>query len=216
MTQPAPQKFGFDTWFGDDGRVVEQAPHARMRRAYTPAEVEVIRQQAFQEGQADQRQRDESQTSAALAQIAAACADALGGLDGVIARFQAEAAELALSTGEVIAGGALDGCPTGPLTAALEALAQELAGTSRLVVRANAASPEVREAIEKAAGDAGFVGRVVLRDDGDLGPAAFVVEWPDGRAEFDPTEAAARVRALVGTALSADADGRSDTMNGEA
>ena len=215
MTDAAPRKFGFDTWFDEDGRVMSEAPAVRPRRAYSPAEVEGIRAEAFREGQADQQRRDESRTAEALVEIAAACGRALGGLDQVVARYRSHASELAVTAGEVIAAGALDRFPQEPLVAALEALSQELSGTARLVVRINAQADDAGRAIEQAAAEAGFAGRVLIRDEPAAAPAAFFIEWPDGRAEYDPTEAAQRVRQAFQSALSAEADGGIDLMNGD-
>ncbi|MBN8553472.1 MAG: flagellar assembly protein FlbE [Caulobacterales bacterium] len=215
MSDAAPQKFGFNTWFDDDGQVVSEAPMPRIKRAYLPAEVEVIRAEAFREGQADQQRRDESRLAEAVSQISTACAQALGGLDRLVARYQSEAATLAVATGEIIGNGALERYPQAPVAAALEAMAQELASASRLVVRVNAKDAGVQAAVEKAAGDAGFAGRVLVRDEPDLAPAAFVLEWPDGRAEYDPAEAAERVRDALAAALSAETDGDVDLLNGD-
>lgn len=216
MTEQAPRKFGFDTWFNDDGQVLAQAPAVRSRRAYSPAEVEVIRDQAFADGQADQRQRDESLTAQSLSDVRQACAQAMGALDAVVTRYRANCADLALATGEAIAAGALEQFQQAPLTAALEALSEEVAGTARLVVRTGVAGPEAKALIEKAAADAGFAGRIVVRDEPGGAPAAFVIEWPDGRAEYDPSATADRVRAALQSALLAEADGGIDLMNGDA
>jgi flagellar assembly protein FliH len=215
MSNVAPQKFGFDTWFDDDGRVMSEAPLPRIKRAYSPAEVELIRAEAFREGQADQQRRDEGRLAEALEQISTVCVQALGGLDQLVARYRSEAASLAVTTGEIVGSGALKHFPQVPLTAALETMAQELAAVARLVVRVNATDAAVQAAVEKAASDAGFAGRVLVRDEAGLAPAAFVLEWPDGRAEYDPAEAAGRVRDALKAALSAETDGDVDLLNGE-
>lgn len=215
MTQAAPQKFGFDTWFGEDGQVVSSTPVERRRHAYSPAEVEAIRAQAFAEGQADQRRRDESLSAQSLADISQACSQALGVLDAVVARYRATTADLALATGEAIASGALERFPQGALASALETLSEEVTGTARLVVRTAVATPEAASAIEKAAQEAGFAGRILLRDEPMSSPAAFIIEWPDGRAEFDPIAAGERVREALQNALAAEADGGVDLLNGD-
>jgi len=215
MTDAAPRKFGFDTWFDDEGRVLSHTPVARSRRAYTLAEVEAIQAEAFAEGQADQRRCDESLTAQSLVEIAQASARALQALDGVVARYRADCAELALATGEAISAGALERFEQAPLTAALEALSEELSGTARLVVRTGVANDEAQAMIQKAAADAGFSGRILVRDEPGASPAAFIIEWPDGRAEYDPAAAADRVRLALQSALSAEAEGGVDLMNGD-
>jgi len=215
MPDAAPQKFGFDTWFDDDGRIMSEAPAARVRRAYSAAEVEAVRQQAFLDGQADQRGRDESATAQALAQISQACAQALEQLDEVVAGYRSQCADLAMATGEALAEAALEQFPRAPLMAALEALSDEVAGAGRLTIRVAADSNQTQSAIQKAAEETGLAGRILIRHEPDAAAAAFIVEWPDGRAEYDPAAIAQRVRAALQSALSAETDCGADFSNGE-
>lgn len=216
MTLSAPQKFSFDTHFDDDGRVLSSAPIARIKRAYSPAEVEALRAEAFAAGQATQRSADESVMAQSLAAIADACRQALPTLERVVANYRAQAADLALATGEAVASAALARLPQAPLAAALEALSTEMAGAGRLIVRIPAGQPGLDEAVQAAASEAGLGDRVAVREDGSMASAAFVVEWPDGRAEYDPQAALTRVREALESALSAEADGAIDLLNGEA
>jgi len=216
MSAPAPQKFSFDTHFDDNGRVLSSAPVARPKRAYSPIEVDMLRAEAFAQGQAAQRGADESLQAQSLAAIADACREALPTLERIIAAYRAQSADLALATGEAIASAALERCPQAPLAAALEALSAEMAGSARLIVRVAASTDAVAKAVQAAAAEAGLADRVVLRDDASLAPAAFAIEWPDGRAEYDPEGALARVREALNSALSAEADGAIDLLNGEA
>lgn len=216
MSVATPQKFSFDTHFDDNGRVLSSAPAARPKRAYSPIEVDMLRAEAFAQGQAAQRGADESVQAQAIAEIAEACRQALPALERVIAAYRAQSADLTLATGEAIASAALERCPQAPLAAALEALSAEMAGSARLIVRASVSTDAVAEAVRAAAAEAGLADRVVLRDDANLAPAAFVIEWPDGRAEYDPEGAMTRVREALNAALSAEADGAIDLLNGEA
>lgn len=216
MSAPAPQKFSFDTHFDDNGRVLSSAPAPRPKRAYSPIEVDMLRAEAFAQGQAAQRGADESLQAQSLAAIADACREALPTLERIIAAYRAQSADLALATGEAIASAALERCPQAPLAAALEALSAEMAGSARLIVRVAASTDAVARAVQAAAAEAGLADRVVLRDDASLAPAAFAIEWPDGRAEYDPEGALARVREALNSALSAEADGAIDLLNGEA
>ncbi len=205
MSAAAPQKFGFDTCFDEAGQIVGVAA-PRPRRTYLAAEVELIRAQAFAEGEAAQRMSDEGRRAMALSDMADTCRQALPLLNQVIETYRAQTAELALATGEAIAAAALDRLPRAPLNAALEALSAEIDGAARLVVRASGADGDLAAMLEKAASDAGLPSRVLLRDEPGLAPAAFVIEWPDGRAEYDPDAAAQRVRDALQAALAAEAD----------
>lgn len=200
-----PQKFGFDTQFGDAGEVFS-TPRPRIRHAYTPNEVEAMKAQAYAEGQAAQRASDDSARAQALAEIADACRRALPGVAGVVDGYRVETAQLAMAAAEAIAGAALEAFPRAPLQAALESLAGEMDGAARLIVRAPLADKAMVEAIEKAAADAGLPGRILIRDEPGMASAAFQIEWPDGRAEYDPAAAAERVRAALTAALAAEVD----------
>ena len=202
----AHEKFGFDTQFGDGGEVFASPRPPRVRHAYASSEVETIRNQAFAEGQAAQRATDDGVRAQALAEIADACRRALPTVSDVIERYRIDAAELATATGAVVADAALEQFPRAPLRAALEALAGEIDGAARLIVRAPLSDPAMVAAIEQAAADAGLPGRILTRDEPGSANAAFIIEWPDGRAEYDPHAALERVRAALHAALAIEAD----------
>lgn len=208
-----PRRFDFDTHFDDAGAVVSAAP--RVKRVYTAAEAEVLRREAFAEGEAAARASDEGRRAQALAEIAAAARDALPRLARVAHAHREGAAELALAAAQAIAGAALDRFPRAPLLAALDGLAQEIDTAARLVVRVDQADPELAGLLEAAGADAGLTGQIVVREAPGLSPVAFAVEWPDGRAEYDPEAAAARVRAALEAALAAEGEHAESLSPGE-
>lgn len=75
MSQPAAQKFTFDTEFDAGGRVATAA--VRAKRLYPIDEVEQIRREAYAEGEAAGLAGVAAQQANALSAIAAACAQAL-------------------------------------------------------------------------------------------------------------------------------------------
>ena len=75
MSQPVPRKFDFDTVFDDAGAVAQVS--ARPKRIYPLEEVEVIRAQAYAEGERTAMARLEAQQAEALSTIAQACQAAL-------------------------------------------------------------------------------------------------------------------------------------------
>ena len=204
MAASAPQKFGFDTCFDEAGRVVSTAA-PRPRRTYLAAEVEALQAQAFAEGQAAQRVSDEGRRAQALADIADACRQALPMLNQVIEAHRAQAASLALATGEAVASAALERFPAGPLQAALEALGQEIDASPRLVIRTGDLDDANRARITRLCDDSGFSGVVAFREEPGLAPAAFQLEWADGRAAFDADEAFIRIGEALASALAAEA-----------
>lgn len=198
-----PRPFSFETEFDDAGGVVRRAAFAPTRRAYLPAEVEALLAQARLEAREQALGESASLQAMALSTIGQALASAAPALARVAEAHRAQAAELALAAGRVIATTALERLPTAPLQAALESLAQEVEASPRLIVRA-ALDDEGRAHVEALAAQAGYQGLVVFRD--EPGPvAAFTLEWADGRASFDPDETAGRIAQVLTTALAADA-----------
>jgi flagellar assembly protein FliH len=186
-----------------DGDAVIVAP--RPKRAFTPEEVEVIRRDAFASGERSAVAQAEAQAAAALNQVAAVSRDALTALTRIAHEHRTAAAELAVSAARKIAGAALDACPEAPAAAALTALARELESTPRLMVHLPAADAgRIEAALAQAAERAGFAGQIVLKADPTLPPAAFIFDWGDGRAAFDPEAAARRVEAALQGALVAE------------
>jgi flagellar assembly protein FliH len=197
----APRAFTFDTVFDGDAVIVAPRP----KRAYTPEEVETIRAEAFAAGERSEVARREGDAARSLAAVAEAAREALGALTRIAHEHRAAAADLALAAARKIAGAALDRFPEAPAAAALTALARDLEATPRLLVRAPGGDmARLETALQQAAENAGFPGQIVLKADPQLSRAAFVFDWGDGRATFDPEAAASRVEAALTAALTAE------------
>jgi flagellar assembly protein FliH len=202
MTSTHP-KFGFDTVFDSAGDVAFAA--ARPKRLFTALEVDQIRARAHAEGQTSAVARAEEAAAAALAEIARAAHAALGTLAQVAHEHREGCAELALAAARTIAGAALEQFPEAPAAAALQALTREIEATPKLVVRAAVELVErMQTALDQMAQTSGFSGQIVVKGDPALPPAAFVLDWGDGKAIYDPVEAADRVAAALRTALAAE------------
>ena len=202
MTEPTLQRFSFDTVFQDDGQVI--AP-PRPKKAFTPEEVELISAQRFAEGVRSAVAVAQQAQAAALAQIADAAQGALRSLAMVAHEHRSDSARLALAAARKIADAALDRFPEAPIAAALEALAREVEAVPKLIVRAPAEHLEpMRAALEQAAAQAGYPGQIVVRADPDLPLAAFVLDWGDGSAAYDPIRASERVAQALNEALAAE------------
>jgi flagellar assembly protein FliH len=207
MTSPfspssGAQRFTFDTAFDADGGIAYQPP--RPKRSFTPEEVEVIRAEAYAEGERSAVAQAEEVAARALQQVADATRQALGALAAVAHEHRVGSADLALACAGKIADAALALFPEAAVSAALTALAREVEAHPKLLVRA---APELVErlqaALDQTAIAIGFPGQIVVRGDA-LSPAAFVIDWGDGRAAFDPIAAQARVADALATALAAD------------
>ncbi len=197
------RKFNFDTVFDGDGEVLS-APAPR-KAFYTPAEVDQVRLEAYAEGQKSALQQAEIDLAQCLEGIRFAIERALPLLAQAAHQHRAGAAELALAAARKIADSALEHFPEAPVKAALEALSNEVRGHPRLLVR----TPErilerVQAVLDQTAEAVGFPGQVTAVADPRLEGAAFVFEWGEGRAAFDPEQAAARVTAALHAALAAE------------
>ena len=197
------RKFDFDTVFDGEGEVLSS--RAPRKAFYTPAEVDQIRQEAFVEGQRAALQQAEADQAQCLEGIRFAIEKAMPLLARAAHEHRAGAAELALAAARKIADSALDNFPEAPVKAALEALSNEVQGHPRLLVR----TPErlldrIQAVLEMTAQAVGFPGQVTAVADERLGGAAFVFEWGEGRAAFDPEQAAQRVAEALHAALAAE------------
>lgn len=200
MAGATPTRFGFDTVFDDAGAVAFQP--APRRTSYSAADVEQIRAAAFAEGETSAIARAEAD---AQADIARAARSALTALSRVAHEHRQQSAGLALAAARAIAGAALDRFPDAPVTAALEALVREVEAQPRLVVRvAEGLQQRVQAALDHTADAIGFTGKITARADAALPAAAFVLDWGDGKAAFDPQDAAERVAAALAAALAAE------------
>jgi flagellar assembly protein FliH len=203
MTQP--QAFSFDTEFSDSGEVLRASTWQPLKRAYAPAEVEALLAQARAETRSATLAEAEGLRAQALAAIAQTLAQSAPALQAAAERHRAEAADLAVVAARVLAGAALTRFPQGPLKTALETLAEEVEASPRLVVSAAGLDDEGRGEITRLCAEAGVQGLVVFRDEPGLPPAAFILEWADGRAAYDPAGVEARIRDAVAAALAAEA-----------
>jgi flagellar assembly protein FliH len=209
--RPASTPFVFDTEFDASGVVVQASEFRPTRRAYGPAEVEALVAEARLETRNAALAEVESLQAMALSAIGEALTTAVPALTRIAIAHREQSAELALAAARVVAAAALDRFPAGPLQAALEALGQEIDASPRLVVRAGDLDDANRSRIERLCADAGFSGVVAFRDEPGLPSAAFQLEWADGRAEFEPEAAFARMREALDSALAAEA-GHAETL----
>lgn len=203
MTQARP--FVFDTEFDASGVVVQPSAFRPVKRAYAPAEVDALVAQARLEARQEALAESAHLQAMALSAIGQAVQASAGALAQIAQAHRAQSADLALACARTVAAAALDRFPHAPLQAALEALGQELDQSPRLVIRADGLTDAARDSIQSLCADAGFSGLIAFRDEPGLAPAAFVLEWADGRAAFDAEAAFARMAAALQTALAAEA-----------
>ena len=212
--RPASTPFVFDTEFDATGVVVQTSAFRPTKRAWTPAEVETLLAEARLEARNAALAEAESHQASALSAIGEALTAAVPALTRIAIAHREQSAELALAAARVVAAAALDRFPAGPLQAALEALGQEIDASPRLVIRSGQLDDANRGRIEGLCADAGFSGVVAFREEPGLPPAAFQLEWADGRAEFEPDAAFARMREALDSALAAES-GHAESLTPE-
>jgi len=211
MTQPLSTPFSFDTEFDAAGVVVQVSSFRPAKRSYAPAEVDALIAQARVEAREAALAETTSLEAMALSVIAEALTSALPALTQVAQSHREQSAQIALSAARVVSASALDRFPGAPLQAALEALGQEIDASPRLVIRTGALDDGGRARLEQLCSDAGFSGVVAFRDEPGMAPAAFQLEWADGRAAFDPEAAFGRMKDALDSALAAEA-GHAETL----
>ena len=195
------RRFTFETEF-EGSRPTSASSYKRL---YTADEVDALAAAARAEGEAAAMRRVEAESARALSQLADAAKAALPTLAVAAHEHRAGSAELALACARQIADAACDRFPEAPLQAALAALAREVEATPKLTLRA---SPDLLERLQGALNETaeaiGYGGQIIARADPGLARAAFVLDWGDGSAAFDPAGAAARVAEALEGALAAE------------
>ena len=201
MTDIAHKRFTFDTVFDDRGGMT--AP-PRVKKSFTLEELELAKAQAYAAGEQSAVAQAEREAAMALNQVGQAIHSAFSTLAAVAHEHREGSAMLALACGRAIADAALDQFPEAPTQAALVALAREVEASPKLTVRV---APHLVErtqaALEATAQAIGFPGQILARPDA-MPAAAFLLDWGDGRAAFNPDEAAARVTKALEAAIAAE------------
>ena len=211
--QPEKRAFFFDTEFDAGGDVVSPSAWRPTKRSWNEAEVEALVAQAALEAREAALAEVASIQAMALSAIGQALASAAPALTQIAQAHREQSAELAMAAARVVSASALDRFPQAPLQAALEALGQEIDASPRLVIRTGDLNDDTRARLQQVSADAGFQGVIAFRDEPGLAPAAFRLEWADGRADFDPDAAFGRMAEALNSALAAEA-GHAETLNG--
>lgn len=196
-------RFGFDTVFDADGGIASAPPPRR--QTLTNEEVEAIRQAAYAEGERSALARSEAAVAAAVRDAADSARIGLAVLAQAAHDHRVGSAELAMTAARKMAGAALALFPEAAPAAALEAMIREIEANPRLIIRTGAQhQARVQEALEQAAQRAGFTGQISALADPTLPEAAFILDWGDGRASYDPHAAAARIETALHDALASE------------
>lgn len=207
QTPPVYKRFEFGTVYGDGGRVVATAP--KEKKSFTPEEVEAIRQQAHTQGELSALARAQMAQAQAVQELADAAGAGLEALNAVLMQHKTECVELALICAQKIAAQALELFPEAPVKAALDALGDEISGSPRLMVSVASPDAHLQKAVREAAALTGFAGAIQFRDPVPGARAApkggFEIQWPEGRAAYDPEKVYEALRSALKEVLLAEA-----------
>lgn len=191
--QQQPTKFNFDTVFGTKGGSQQQtAPRARS--AYSADEVETIRKDTFAKGKADAQAHAATMHAAAIAAVAQRLTELVSTLDGTIETLRHESVEFALQIARQLAGTALSAHPAEEIEALVADCLHKLHREPRIVVRVPEPVAEtLRADIDGLCAKHGYNGRVVVLAEPGITGADCRIEWADGGAERDFSEAFAAI-----------------------
>jgi flagellar assembly protein FliH len=195
------RKYGFETEFAADGKILSEDPAARR---LAPEEVEKQCAAAYERGKKDATAQAERDTAKAVQALADAAGAIVSRLDAESAAMREEAARVASAAARKIAGAALEQFAPDHAQAAIEAAMDALRHQPRLLVKLPAVTAEaLRPRLEEMREAHAYGGAILIRDDATMKAGAVSIDWTDGVISIDPTDIAARVDALIDSALTA-------------
>lgn len=193
------RKFAFDREFTPDGGVLSHAPPT-----YGQAELDSACAEAYARGTRDSVAQCEREAANALQALADAASALLTRLDAESRAMREEAAHIALVSARKIAGEALDAFGVERVAAAVEATMDLLRHQPRLIVKlAPEAAEQLAPRIATMTDSHAYAGAILVRPLPGMKAGEVVIDWSDGAIALSPEDAAARIEALIQTALSA-------------
>jgi flagellar assembly protein FliH len=196
------RKYAFDLEFAPDGGIVREPP-----KRITPEDLAVADAAAYERGKRDALAQAERDAVAALEAIADAASAVLTRLDIESRAMRAEAARVAFTAAQKIAGAALDSFGAERAAKAVETAMDTLRHQPRLVVKlppdmAEQIKPRIAAMCETHA----YAGAVLVRSEPGMKSGEVVVDWADGVIAMDAAAAAKRIEELIDAALAAPSE----------
>jgi len=197
------RKFLFDKEFdpaGLGGRPVEEAP--------TRQDVELARQQGYEEGRAAGRSEAEAEQAKLEAEALARIAREVGAFvqhhAASLEQLRNENLALALSIGRKLARRLMATQPLAEVEELVEGSLQRLLGEARIVIRLHHGLLDAMQArVDALARRTGFDGQVILLGEDDIAPGDCRVEWADGGATRSAAAIESEIDALFERVLGA-------------
>jgi flagellar assembly protein FliH len=176
----APAKFLFDQDFSDPRGRSDTVNAAEVAARVAEAEARGARA-GYAAGQADANADTARRHALALEQIAGAVTQIAGRIGEIEARIEAEALDVALAASRKLCDELTAREPLAQTMALVKDCLKELVATPHIVVRVNEALYEAaRTAMERAAAQSGFEGRLVILAEPDIATGDCRIEWADG------------------------------------
>ena len=174
-----PAKFLFDIDF-DAPKVVNTIPLADHRAKVEDAEAAGYRK-GFTAGQQEAQGETARRIAVAMEDIARSLNKLSRGLSGVEQRVEAEAIEVAVTTGRKLASALIEREPFAEIQALAAGCFRELIATPHVVVRVHDnLYTEAQTRLTEIARQSGFEGRLLVLAEPDIGIGDCRIEWADG------------------------------------
>jgi flagellar biosynthesis/type III secretory pathway protein FliH len=166
------------------------------------AEAAAIREAAYAEGLAAGREEALAAVTPALAALDQAVAEARAHADGVAARFEGEAVDLAFAVAEKVVAAAIDADPSAVLEAVRGAL-RGIVERERVTLLVNPADLDlVRAASAELRASLGGIDHCEVQAERRVGRGGAVVRFGDGQVDARIETKLERAREVVAVALS--------------
>lgn len=199
----APAKYLFELDFAPAPKAPTTVPISEHRSALAEAEARGYRS-GFQAAEAEMRADTERRLAASLEQMQHMLAGLAQGLQGVEARLEAEAVEVACAIAGKLAPALIAREPLAELSVLVTGNIRHLLKAPHIAVRLSEPLYEpARARLDTIARQAGFEGRLVLLADPDIADGDCRIEWADGGITRDRAAVEAAIAETVGRFIAA-------------
>ena len=194
-----PAKFLFDVDFSAPDKTRERAATtAEIAQQVASAEARAYRD-GYEAAQGEAKAESDRRAALALEEIGLAIKGIASRFNGIEARMETEAVDVAVAVARKLCGELIAAEPLGEITALVSDCFSHLVSTPHLVVRINESLYEAaREKIERQATQGGFEGRLVILAEPGIATGDCRIEWADGGVVLERTAIETKINELVG------------------
>ena len=184
----APAKFLFDVDFGKGGDAA--GSHATITRAEHALKLAEAESAAYRNGvkaaEAQAKADEERRIAAAMDRIAESLAVLGRSTQGIEAKFETEAVDVAVAVAKKLASALLAREPLAEIAGMTTECLRHLVAAPHVAVRVNDGIYEAAaEKLNEVATACGFTGRLVVLAEPDIKPGDCHIEWADGGIKRD-------------------------------